>query len=214
MRVAQFLIEDALTTLHGRPRPELSQPLFEELVKQYGEEGRLYHNLDHAEEVAVHIAHLMRKTGWGEYPRHMMIMAGLWHDYVDPKSPTAEADSAECFAEMVYAFFPEDAGLWTADCVKAIGATAGHDFTEDRFSQIMSDADLQRFKVTDDRFARQIRMEYAEHPDEKFNQGRMNVLVTYLLREPFFYFEDDTPATDNIKRQLKETIRLIKTAGN
>ncbi len=171
---------------------------WDDLVEVYSHPGRVYHDFSHIEEMVLWL--------WANYPVDASIWAILYaafyHDYVDTKSKTAEFDSAAIAADKMSngAFNPTDVRL----VAEAIMATATHQSDDVRI-QYLIDADLLRFTCEDNRYADQIREEYAEHPDEAFNNGREGILEHFGARDPFFYHaEGSEAALANIARQLAE----------
>lgn len=180
------------------------------LKAQYSSSGyRVYHDLRHVEEVAMFLDE--------RYPfdetKDLIIFAGFLHDFYNTKDPLAEELSATAAAMMYLEvadadqLLSDDQAIRNANFIHgAIMATKTH-VTEVPGYQYLVDADLQRFLATDNTYADQIREEYKEHTDEKFNAGRPVVLERFKSREPFFYHGtevENEAAYANIQRQLDE----------
>lgn len=185
------------------------------LVDAYTEDYRVYHNLDHIEEMVTYLDIY--------YPydetKDLILFAAFFHDFHNTKDPLAE----ELSAQWATTYFLGSAYYNTIHTTEeqendlmreavfihgAIMATKTHETNVAEW-QWLVDADLQRFMATDNRYADQIREEYSEHSDEKFNAGRPVVLKRFLNREPFFYHgseAENQAAKENIQRQLDELV--------
>lgn len=179
----------------------------------YQYETRHYHDLEHIYEMVIWLC--------DNYPDEeslaLMLWCAFYHDLVTPSSKYAEEDSA-CYAVSVFVLNSAYCGTWVVDSIiiqqkarwinRTILATKGHK-SDDESIQWFIDADLQRFRCPDNRYADQIRLEYPQHSDEIFNAGRKNILEQYRAREPFFYHSEGADeARDSIDRQLNEPIPL------
>jgi predicted metal-dependent HD superfamily phosphohydrolase len=163
----------------------------------YSEPGRVYHNLDHIDEMILWLAH-----NAPEEHRHWLMWAAIYHDFIDPKADDAVLLSA---VTGIGALGNTDAFHEGSKLVfDGIMGTDGHK-SDDPFVQWVIDADLQRFRCPDDRYADQIRLEYLEVPDEAFNIGRKAILESFRDRDPIFYYSDGADEViTNIDRQLRE----------
>ena len=95
--------------------------------------------------------------------------------------------------------------------VAMIHATAKHEWTDGQpDTALFLDLDLGILAATTadyDRYASQIRMEYAWVPDDLYRAGRAKLLQNFLLR-PYIYFtaglakQWEQPARANIQREL------------
>ncbi len=177
----------------------------------YTAEGRFYHDLDHIEEMVVWLwLNYEDVNDWMD--THVWILwAAIYHDFIDPKADAAVRRSANrSAADLFYALpdgtpyeveFRRTLVKWTNE---AIMTTDKH-ITDNKLYQYLVDADLRRFTCEDNKHADQIRLEYPEHSDAKFNKGREAILEFYKARDPFFYTCNDSHlAIQNIERQLAE----------
>ena len=185
--------------------------VYEKVYAYYDTGDRFYHNFDHIEEMVV----LLSQQKWGPGQTFSMwqtVFAAFMHDAYDPKHPDAERLSAD-LAEEVFANIPvvlhsTEYDAFIRNVRNMILCTANHQ-AETVAEHRLVDADLMRFCVGPwEKWAQQIREEYNEHSDEKFDAGRKIVLERFFSRRPFYSMHteglDDFKAYTNIKAQLAE----------
>ncbi|MFV0625229.1 hypothetical protein ACBY01_14620 [Sphingomonas sp. ac-8] len=158
-------------------------------LEQLGEPHRHYHNLQHIE------AMLGRYEG-----ANAGVVAAIWlHDIVyDPKA----SDNEERSAEQARADLP--AGPATDLAVRLILDTKHH-AGGDPWTDAFNDLDLAILgsrAATYDRYAEEIRREYAFVPDLPYRTGRAQVLRAFDRRTIF-----KTPAFQARERQAHDNLR-------
>ena len=181
------------------------------IVGAYSREGRHYHNFDHLQEGLCLL--------WDLYPfdisKPQALFAYAWHDFYQ-KVANAELESARAAVAHLRTRIKASKTL-DAICdfvFDAIMVTAGHD-TDRPALRWMVDADLYRFAAPLERYgltktftdySDEIRLEYAEHNDDAFNQGRRVVLEHYRARgtQFFYYLGDSNKALANIDAAIAE----------
>ena len=177
-------------------------PLFDRLVTAYEEPHRHYHTLEHVGEV-LRVAGRLAATSPGA-----VALAAWFHDAVyDPTRRDNEERSAELAARELTALNVDAA---TVDAVATLVRATAHlgdgAAPEDADARALLDADLAILgaaPVRYERYARDIRREYAHVSDGDYARGRVAVLERFLAR-PWLYFdarmvlEGDGPARANL----------------
>ncbi len=170
----------------GDPRPVLT-----DLGRRYGEPHRRYHTLDH---IAACLRELDGIRDHLDFAQLLFMEGAIWfHDAVyDPTRHDNEERSAE-LARTVIA-----SGTLTKDLIDTIpsvirlsdhhnanrATTIPTDDTRFPLSAFL-DIDLSilgQDRATYDRYAEQIRQEYAHVPDDAFRAGRAEFLEQFLAR--------------------------------
>lgn len=169
----------------GAQNDQAARQVFDELVKRYAEPERHYHVLEHVRDVLEWLVRLWFPSS----PSQPLLLAAWLHDVIyDPRAKDNEERSAEYAQEVL-------AGLGiqrsTRDEVaRLILLTRRHETTEDdKEGQTLLDADLAILGAEEadyDRYADQIRLEYAWVSDEGYRTGRREVLKRFLAR-PHLY---------------------------
>jgi predicted metal-dependent HD superfamily phosphohydrolase len=175
---------------------------FEQLVQAYGSRERRYHTLVHIQQVLATVEQLKH------YARYLEIveLAAWFHDVVyDPQASDNEANSADyAMAAIGRLGLPE---AWLSPVQQLILATGSHladapatnapdanywapDRSRDSDIQVLLDADLAILGSPPRQYAayaRAIRQEYAWVSDDRYRQGRSQILQAFLQR-PKLYF--------------------------
>lgn len=190
------------------------KPQWEALAAAYAGKSRIYHDLMHIFEM---VDWLWHNAPYNGDLMALLLWAAFYHDYENTKSKTAEEDSAVRALSVYYAFMPDTQILLGHALIGAqviqrcILGTKGHE-SDNEIVQWLIDADLQRFRCPDERYADMIRQEYSEHPDEAFNAGRKIILEKYANRKPFFYHsEGEAEALASINKQLRNIGKEMST---
>lgn len=182
-------------------------PLRGEVLTQYRQPGRAYHNLSHALSVLGNVKKFAH--WWGVEDYGAVQMAALLHDVVyDTHSRENEALSAE-FA----VWWGRTLGISPAVYSKAaeiIRATQHHAPAESADTRLVLDADLlilaspaEEYKL----YRRAIRREYEWVAEADWVAGQRRVLEGFLAREQIYQTAKlrdalEAPARDNIAREL------------
>jgi predicted metal-dependent HD superfamily phosphohydrolase len=188
---------EALWRTHGLP--SLSAPLFDALVRAYGEPHRAYHTAQHIDEC---LAQLDLAGG------HAGVELALWfHDAVyDTRSHDNELRSAEWAVREIGASNPlarRIHDLILATKHDAAPATAD--------AQLLVDVDLSILGAPRERFLEyesQVRREYAWVPSFLFRRERAKILQSFLARPSidstaFFRESLEQRARENLTASLK-----------
>ena len=182
-----------------------------ELKKRYNEPHRVYHNLEHIEEM---LRWVPRK-----HPEvYNIIEAILYHDIVHSPSfsPDGLDEALSCAEYVIYTFSPhgiEGKGslLNERRVIEAINATARH--TQDQkhlcdVAQIVLDLDLATFALPWEEYQEWTKLLMKElsikYPDADIVTGRRVFLTKLLEREKLYYVNThwEVSARENIKRDM------------
>jgi predicted metal-dependent HD superfamily phosphohydrolase/outer membrane protein assembly factor BamB len=184
-----------------------AKPLGQDLLGRYAEPHRAYHDRRHLTEMLDTVDEL---AGEAKDPDSVRL-AAWFHDAVyDPKAPAGENEETSAqLAEAELAAYGLDAEQ-VAEVGRLVRLTASHRATEgDANGAVLCDADL-RILAADrdryDRYAADVRREYAHVPDDDFARGRAAVLER-LADGPIFstgHGHDawERPARANLDREL------------
>jgi len=177
-------------------------PLFDRLAAAHAEPHRHYHTLEHVGEV-LRVAGRLAATSPGT-----VALAAWFHDALyDPTHRDNEERSAELAVTELTAL-GLDAGTVeaVARLVRATAHLGDGEPPTDPDARVLLDADLAILgasPVRYERYARDIRREYAHVSDGDYARGRVAVLERFLAR-PWLYFdarmvlEGDGPARANL----------------
>ena len=177
---------------------------------RHGEAHRRYHDWSHVAALARGLA--AHRSLFADH--RAAALAILYHDAIyDPRSGTNEADSADLLVRERRGREP-DGTLMRAEAM--VRATAGHAVPDalsgpDRTDcAAFLDLDLGILAAAPDaydRYAANVRAEYAFVPDEAWRAGRAGVLTGFLGRDRLYLADDlhtawDAPARANVAREL------------
>ena len=180
---------------------------FDELAARYGEPHRHYHTLEHIGEMLRLVPRLISPGADA-----VVLQFAVWfHDAVyDAKAGDNELRSAE-FAEatLVHLSVPAETATFVAELVRSTDHRIVFDDVRIEFA-ILHDADLAILGAAParyDRYAADIRLEYAWVPEDAYRAGRSRVLQSFLdrpvlFRTPLMFDEGETPARENLTREL------------
>jgi predicted metal-dependent HD superfamily phosphohydrolase len=181
---------------------------FADLVANYNEEGRYYHNLAHIGlvlDTADTLGHLAQ-----DYTK---VQLAIWyHDVIyDPQAKDNEAQSA-AFARRALPElgFPDETVQRVSDLILATTTHLAQDGDFD--AKIMLDADLAPLAYDEALFleqSRSLREEFSYVPDEEYRQSRIQVLNSFLSRERIYqtdqlYTELEKKARANLQHSLDD----------
>ena len=202
------------TSLSSRQIETLWQPL----VSHYTEAHRHYHDLSH-------IAFLFRQFDSIKpnliYP-DSVALAIFYHDVIYNTQNSSnlssalsnERQSANFMQQQLNSLVPQSL---INQAFNLILLTEKHELNDDDNHDFQNDAryfldmDLSILGQSDEvyeGYAKAVRLEYAQVPDELYRQGRMQVLTNFLNR-PRLYFTDDfydrfeQTARANLEREIK-----------
>lgn len=179
-----------------------------DLLARYDEPHRRYHDRRHLAEV---LAALRRLTSGDGLPVAVVCAAWL-HDAVHDGRDDDEQRSADLAARVL-------GGLAVApdvvdEVVRLVRLTLTHDpAPEDLHGALLSDADLAVLGAAAaryDRYAADVRQEYAHVDDDAFRAGRTAVLRSLLDRPRLYVTEQGHRSWDTAaRRNLRDEIRRL-----
>ncbi len=193
--------------------PADAYPVFDRLVAAYTEPHRHYHTLEHLGE-------MFRVVGRLPVADLRTVQLAVWfHDVVyDPRAKDNEERSADRVAEWLGPLrVPQSVLTRVAELVRAtahLSAEAGSDPDTDA----LLDADLAILAAAEhryERYAGDIRKEYAWVPDEEYRLGRLAVFEAFLARPRIFrtkilFAEGEAAARRNLTSEAA-TLRAGQT---
>jgi len=174
--------------------------LLAELQAAYAQSQRFYHTQQHLQECLTlldEVKHLAQQP-------QQIALALYFHDAVyDPQADDNEAQSAAWAAHVLKS---SGASSILIERIKQlIMATQHHVISEDdNDAKLLLDIDLAilgQDSVRFNEYEQQIKQEYAWVADEKFKEGRGQVLQSFLQREAIYQ-------SDYFRRRLEQQARL------
>ncbi len=183
--------------------PAGDDALHEQLIARWSEPHRHYHTLRHLREC---LENFDKVRSLAQRPAEIEL--ALWfHDaYYDPARNDNEARSAEwAHASSLQAGLAAE----VAARIQALVMATRHEAApEDADAKLLVDVDLAILGASAPRFdeyERQVRAEYAHVPDERFRQGRREILGGFLARPRIYstaHFHDalEERARGNLRR--------------
>jgi predicted metal-dependent HD superfamily phosphohydrolase len=185
--MAQARVAFELVASQWGAAAEAVEAAYADVVARYEEPHRHYHTLEHIEEV------LERVNGTE------VELAAWYHDVIyDTSASDSEARSAAYAAEVLARL--EAPAAVISEVQRLILLTAGHTAADhDVNGSMLIRADLSILSAKPsryDRYARDVRAEYAHIDDESWRAGRTAVLQSLLL------VASDQQARSNIAREI------------
>jgi predicted metal-dependent HD superfamily phosphohydrolase len=184
----ESVLWDAWASHVGPYEPEaaVSKAVFHKLCRAYSEPHRYYHNLEHLLHVYIGIA------AYSSIAVNLsaIVWAGWFHDIVyDPRAHDNEERSAAIAATELKRLGVNDAEI--ALVRELILATIHADLPDPKPDiKVLLDADLAILGAPSpryERYAADIRREYAYVPDAEYRKGRAAVLSRFLDRRRIFH---------------------------
>ncbi|MGL6076827.1 MAG: HD domain-containing protein [Fimbriiglobus sp.] len=197
--------------------PTAIYAIFDDLCTRHEEPHRHYHTLEH-------LAEMFRVAGRlaADADDFIAVQLAIWfHDAIyDPTRTDNEAESADlAFIKLA----PLGIHLKTLDHVANLILVTDHKTQTplNRDSQVLLDADLAILgaaPVRYDRYAADIRKEYAHVAQADYKAGRAKVLQSFLSRPQLYLSarmqaEGETLARENLQRELSLLLPEPKDAG-
>lgn len=177
----------------------LSKHLWNEIVINYCDAGRYYHNLKHLENIITELSEV--KDSIPHWDTAMFSV--FYHDIVFNTSRSDnEALSADLALLRLQSIgFPTDRAT---QCAVQILATKGHSPGDDLTTRLFIDADLAILGKSPQVYAQysaDIRKEFFVFPDRVYGTGRKKVLKHFLAMEQIF-------KTDHFHKKYESQARL------
>lgn len=186
---------------------DLALRMWQEIEDYYGSAQRLYHNLQHIEDMLNKLSAVKEEIeDWDT-----LVFALFYHDIVySVPAFDNEIRSADLACKRL-----QELGLATEKverCRQHILATQRHWPVKDCDTKYFMDADLSIWGEDWERYkdyASCIRKEYARYSDKEYSEGRRNALLHFLGRNRIFttehfYAAYEQQARINLKRELNE----------
>jgi predicted metal-dependent HD superfamily phosphohydrolase len=183
-----------------------AEEVFRQLVEHYGGAGRFYHNLAHLQDVLDHVDALRHRAR--DLPA--VRLAAWFHDVIyDPRAADSEERSAAFAAEALRQLrAPPETVVRAAALILLTKTHQADDTNAD--AQVLLDADLAILGAPQNRYdsySRAIRQEYAWVPDEKYREGRREVLRRFLRRPRIYRTPElsaalEAQARHNLNREI------------
>jgi predicted metal-dependent HD superfamily phosphohydrolase len=151
--------------------------MWSEILKNYSEPNRHYHNLAHLNSILTELKiHQDKFSNWDA-----IVFAIVYHDFVydASKSNNEEQSAAIALQRLKQIVAPEHL---TTFCEHLILATKNHE-SSDMETNLFTDADLSILgsdSETYTLYSKQIRREYSVFPDLVYNPERKKVLTHFL----------------------------------
>jgi predicted metal-dependent HD superfamily phosphohydrolase len=183
--------------------------LGESLLDRWSEPHRRYHDLDHLAAVLAVVDRYADLALDADAVR----LAAWFHDAVyDPLAGDNEERSAQLAEAELTGRLTGSAAGRAAETARLVRLTAGHAVgAGDANGALLADADLAILAAAPadyDRYAKAVRAEYAQVPDDAFRAGRAAVLAAFaalpeLYRAVPERAEWDARARANLARELR-----------
>jgi predicted metal-dependent HD superfamily phosphohydrolase len=179
------------------------------LLARYAEPQRRYHDVEHLDEVLAWVEELAGQAADPE----AVELAAWYHDAVyDPSGTPGESERRSADLAVVELTASNVSPGLVDEVERLVLLTAGHAVEpSDRNGAVLADADLAILGAEPDRYDRyaaDVRAEYAHVPDDAWVTGRAAVLTGFASR-PRLYRTDpahdrlDAAARRNLARELE-----------
>lgn len=190
------------------PRDTLNHTL-QDLERRYSEKHRFYHNLRHIEECLAEFSEVEHII-----PNPFEVWLAIWfHDAVyDPKVRDNEERSSLLAERSLETALSRD----SVQLVSQLIHSTKHDSVSiDSNHQYLADIDLSILGQNTERFTEyemDIRREYSWVAEDRFKEGRMEILKRFLERSRIyqtchFYDKYEKKARENLTQPIKKLKR-------
>ncbi len=186
------------------------EPIFDELIRRYGEPHRAYHTLDHIQDCLLQLDQVRDLAEHADE-----VEMALWcHDVIyDPRAADNELQSA-AWGEKILTEGGVSAEV-IARVQDLILATRHHTLPDRPDAALMVDIDLSilgRPPAEFDRYDAAIRQEYQWVPEAPYREARAKALEFFLARPAIYqtaWFHDRYEA--QARRNLARTIQNLRS---
>lgn len=177
-------------------------PPFDRIVEAYSQPHRYYHTLEHVAEMLKLAGRLAK---YAANPADVFL-AVWYHDAVyDPAAKDNEEQSAVFAVEEL-----EKLSIPSAHVAELIRVTDHKSEPRDADAAILLDADLAILGASEvryNRYAADVRKEYAFVPEAAYREGRAKVLESFLARPrlyhtPALFADGEAAARENLAREV------------
>jgi predicted metal-dependent HD superfamily phosphohydrolase len=194
-------------------KAEHAYPVFDVLISAYSAPERHYHNLEHLSEMFRVVGRLAPSID--DPPA---VQLAVWfHDAVyDPRAKDNEARSGELAVDLLGPIgVPASTIERVVRLVRATSHLDSNDPPPDRDTAAILDADLAILGSAEERYNRyagEIRKEYAWVPEQEFRKGRSAALQKFMARpriynHPLLFEEGEVQARKNLSAELEMLAR-------
>ena len=184
----------------------LINKLWSEIVFNYNDSRRYYHNLAHLDNLNEQLLPVRQQIeDW-----QTVVLSVAYHDiiYNTLKHDNEEKSAAFAADRLTQLALPS---TQIEKCRQQILSTKEHQVSDDTDTNYFTDADLSILGFDNNsylKYAEQIRKEYQYYPDFLYQPGRRKVLIHFLKMEAIFktkYFHDkyEEQARVNILNELR-----------
>lgn len=183
----------------------LRKQLWNEIVINYCDAGRYYHNLTHLEAIISELSDV--KDNIPQWDTAMFSV--FYHDIIyNALRSDNEAQSAEkAQIRLQEMGFPTDQ---TTECVLQILATKGHEAGNDLTTRLFIDADLTILGKAPQKYneySENLRKEFFVYSDTEYKARRKKVLKHFLAKDrifktDYFYNKYESQARKNLEEEL------------
>lgn len=189
---------------------QLVEAIFANLVEQYGEDGRYYHNLQHIHNVLMTIDNLESLL----QDETAVRLAAWFHDIIYDAQPANEKLSNEersaNYADQALHSFSISKSTRKLIQKLILATQLNYPVPDDPNFHVLLDADLAILAANCNeynQYAWAIRQEFAFVPEAQYRSGRRQVLQSFLERERIFltdkmFQEREAKARLNIQHEL------------
>jgi predicted metal-dependent HD superfamily phosphohydrolase len=185
----------------------LKEKFWNEIVSNYSNKKRHYHNLLHLENLVQQLsAYREIISDWD-----VILFSVFYHDVIYNTLKQDNEEKSALFAEEKLKII--NAGNEQVEkCKATILATKSHELNKDNDINLFTDADLSILGANWNDYniyAKQIRQEYSIYPDLIYNPGRKKVLHHFLHMKNIFKTAEfserlEKQARLNLEKELRE----------
>ena len=183
----------------------LRKQLWNEIVINYCDAGRYYHNLNHLEAIIRELSDVKDSIPHWDTAMFSVFYHDIVYNALRSDNEAQSADKAQLRLQEIG--FPKDQ---TTQCVLQILATKGHNPGDDITTQLFIDADLAILgKPTQayTEYSENLRKEFFIYTDKEYKAGRKKILKHFLamdriFKTEHFYNKYEKQARKNIESEL------------
>lgn len=183
----------------------ISKHLWNEIVINYCDAGRYYHNLNHLEAIIRELSDVKDSIPHWDTAMFSVFYHDIVYNALRSDNEAQSADKAQLRLQEIG--FPKDQ---TTQCVLQILATKGHNPGDDITTQLFIDADLAILgKPTQayTEYSENLRKEFFIYTDKEYKAGRKKILKHFLamdriFKTEHFYNKYEKQARKNIESEL------------
>jgi predicted metal-dependent HD superfamily phosphohydrolase len=189
--------------------PKLVEDLWLEVIENYSDRNRHYHNLDHLTQLLQQLLPFKTKVeNWDA-----ILFATYYHDIIYDVLRNNNEENSAAYASERLTILKVPAQQIEL-CSQHILTTKSHSSSDSSDTNLFTDADLSILGSnweTYDHYCQKIRKEYAIYPDLLYKPGRKKVLqhflaVSRIFKTEPFYSQFEERARQNIAKELRQLV--------